>query len=174
MCVFLLLSRWMDHYIISCVCERKRNRDPRTGCHCAAKPPGCAGKPGQEQQLTHTQLTKNDTHCLSLIRRSSRGARFHTDILFTCGPTSAATVCPPTLTLCAVWAVARGASLKPHVILAFRLLISCDRCIPPGGVEFELFIKPHESIKSHGAVGHKHMHALYPYVESRQERSQRQ
>lgn len=38
---FLLLSRWMGRYIMSCVCERKRNGDMRTGCHCAVKPPDC-------------------------------------------------------------------------------------------------------------------------------------
>lgn len=33
-----------------------------------------------------------------------------------------------------------GAFLEPHAVLTFRRLISCDRCIPPGGVEFECFV----------------------------------
>lgn len=162
--------------------EKERNGDTRTGCHCAVKPPGCAGKPGQEQQLTHTQLTKNDTHSFSHSLQLERSAvpyqhTFHVQIHVSCNCLSSYPHALCSSFCCAsAWrgSCSTGASLKPHVVLAFRLLISCDRCIPPGGVEFELFIKPHESIKSHGAVGHKHMRALYPYVESRQERSQRQ
>lgn len=70
--------------------------------------------------------------------------------------------------LCVCVAAAQGPFLKAPRF-HYLPVILCDRCIPPGRVEFELFIKAHESIKSHGAVGHKHS---YPYVESCQERSQ--
>lgn len=120
-------------------------------------------------------------HTFTFIHHSSKGARSYTDILFTYRATSAATVCPSPHTLLlffcfasvCLWSCGTGPS-KPHVVLSPYLLISCDRCIPLGGLEFEHFIRVHESIKSHLAVRHRHMYTLYPYVESCQERSQHQ
>lgn len=120
------------------VCERERGTgNSRTGCRCAAKPPGCVGDAGQEQQLTHTQLTKDGIHALSL-HRSTVPPQTHTFSRAASG--SAATVFPPLLPwVCVSVAAAREPFVEPHVVLTFRLLISCDRCIPPGGVEFERF-----------------------------------
>lgn len=136
----------------------KRNGDVRTGCHCPVKPPGCAGKPGQEQQLTHTQqLTKNDTHSLSLAREQH-------GFLLTYMQTNISCNCLSSLSHAAVCLGSRGTGpLKaPRCSSLLRPLISCDRCISPGGVEFEVFIKAHESIKNRIAVGHEHMIALFP------------
>lgn len=69
-----------------------------------------------------------------------------------CRPKSAATVCPASV--CLGIALAQGSS-KPRIVLTLRLLISCDRCIPPGGAEFELFIKTHESVRRRAALGQK-------------------
>lgn len=63
---------------------------------------------------------------------------------------------------------------KPYVVSSPCLLISRDSCVPLGGLEFEHFIRAHESIKSHVAVRHGHMDTLYPHVEPCQERSQHQ
>lgn len=66
-----------------------------------------------------------------------------------------------TMHLCVLVALSRGPFLKHNVVLTFRPLISCDRCIPLGRIEFELFIKARESIRSRGAVGHKCVHAHF-------------
>lgn len=104
--------------------------------------------------------TKNDTNSLSLLCRISRGAAFFCRRAFhmwiSCNCPSSSVLC-----ICAsqtLWHFFQ----RPALFSLFVLLISCDRCIPAGGVEFELFIKAHESIKRHGAVGHKLMYALTP------------
>lgn len=172
------------------ICERKRNGDTRTGCHCAVKPPGCAGKPGQEQQLTPTQLARNDTtlpFCPppQLERSAVFGRTFHVQAHISCSRLSSwphALCCSFVVRLCVLVAVPSFFFFtKPYVVLTFCLLISCDRCSPPGGIKFELFIIARESIKSRLVVGHKLMHALffflsfvlffYPHVESHQSRS---
>lgn len=96
-CVSAVVTANGPFFHTLCLPEKEK-WDTGTGCHCAVKPPGSAGKRGQDQQLTHRELTKNGTQ---LFQGRSRGAWFSADILFTCRPTSAATVCPSTHTVCA-------------------------------------------------------------------------
>lgn len=164
--------------MIRCICKRKRIGTWGQGVTVSWSHQ--VGKPGQKQQLTHTQLTKDDTHFVSFTTAWEEHGILLT--YFSCTDTHQLqlSVLPTHFALFFCFAsVCLGscgtALLKSHVVLTPCPLILCDRCILSlSGAEFELFIKAHESIKSHGAVGHRHMDAFYPYVESCQERSQHQ
>lgn len=124
-----------------------RQREMRTGCHCAMKPKGRASKPGQEQQLTRTAHKE----CLRL---AYTGAQLSTVVRLTCTFTSAATVSPPTHTLYAVLLLCKCVSWKPwrrtlkrFALFTLYLVILCDRCFLLGWQELKHFIKVCDSVK---------------------------
>lgn len=134
--VFVLLSGWMDHYIIVWEGGKKKKKwghEHRMSLYreatrlCGWTSPRATADPHTAHKERHTQIFP----CTSAgLGSCNTGCRF----------------------------------LQAHVVLILRLLISCDRCIPAGREESELFIKAHESIRSHSAAGHKHILALHSYV----------
>lgn len=97
----------------------------RTGCQCAVRPPGSVDELGQEQQLTHTQLEApppalftRRPHQLQLSVLAA--ARF-------------------VLLFCCASACLGSRGTGAFSFLTFCLPISCDRCVSPGGGEYELF-----------------------------------
>lgn len=121
---------------------------------------------GQEQQLTCTY--KHAKKGSALCDHPDREQSCHTlHVLPNIRPPAPV---PVHLRISAIVVVVARGLLKPSVVLTPRLLIPCDRCIPLGGGEPELFIKAHESIRSCAAVGCKCVSSLYSCAETRHEK----
>lgn len=131
-----------------------RQREMKTGCHCAVKPRGCIIKLGQEQQLTRNAYKECHTFAFTT---KSRVFYWNTFKMHICQMQLSALLHTYTQTLCCSFAshVCLGSCgtwpKKPYVVCTSCPLISCDRCIPLGRLEQKLllfflffFIKLHE------------------------------